>query len=220
MPILKSSNAGSPYAGLFARATDRLCVADVSVSHKFLSALHALGVPVMKTAFGGFSMAGICLAMNSRGAVVPSFCSREETDALKSWDLEVLRLPGAFSAAGNNIAANDYGCIANPDIPAKLAGKISDCLGVEVAQMKVAGYKSAGSCVLATNSGFLAHSRADSSELKELASILRVTGLNSTLCTGVPFVSLCAVANSRGAVLGESCSGFEAGRAAEGLSLI
>ena len=220
MQVSKASNAGNPYIGLFARATDKLCVADVSASHKLITALDTLGVPVMKTTFGGFSMAGICLAMNSRGAVVPSFCSKEEVDALKSRDLEVLQLSGAFSAAGNNIAANDYGCVANPEMPRKLLTRIADCLGVEAVPKRGAGYLTSGSAGLATNRGFLAHNRASEAELKELASILKVPGENCTLCMGVPFVSLCAIANSQGAVLGEATTGFESGRAAQGLSLL
>lgn len=220
MAVFKAGNFGNPYVGLFARATDKLAVADVSASPKLITALSALGVPVMKTTFGGAGMAGIFLAMNGNGAVVPSFCSREETDALKSWGINVLRVSGAFSAAGNNIAANDFGCVANPEIPRALAKKISDCLCVEVVQEKVAGYVTAGSAVLATNRGFLAHNRATEAELKELCSILKVQGLNCTLNTGVPFVSLCAVANSKAAILGDACSGFETGRAAEGLDLL
>ena len=220
MQVSKASNAGNPYVGLFARATDKLCVVDVSVSPKLIVALDALGVPIMKTTFGGFSMAGICLAMNSNGAVVPSFCSKEEMEALKSWGLNVLSLSGEFSAAGNNLAANDFGCIANPEMPRKLLTRISDCLGVEAVPKRVAGYLTAGSAVLATNRGFLAHNRASEAELKELASILKVPGANCTLCMGVPFASICAVANSGSAILGESTTGFEAGRAAEGLSLL
>jgi len=219
MPIPKAANLGNPYVGLFCRASDALAVADLSSSHKLLFALSKLSVPVLKATFGGWGMPGIFLAMNSNGAVVPQFCSKAEEDALKSFGMEVFRLPGAFSAAGNNIAANDFGCIANPQIPRSTAKGIADCLGVEVVQRKVAGHLTCGSCILATNTGFLAHSKADEAELKELALILHVPGLGCTLNTGVPFVSLCAVANSKGAVLGEATSGFELGRAAQGLGL-
>jgi translation initiation factor 6 len=86
--------------------------------------------------------------------------------------------------------------------------------------MAVAGYLTAGSCVLATNKGFAAHNRTSEEALKELGSILRVSGLNCTLNTGVPFVSIGSVANSKGALVGEACTGFEQGRFAQALSLI
>lgn len=205
---------------MFSRASEKFAAVDVSASPKFIEALHALKVPVMKTTLGGSGMVGIFLAMNSFGAVVPSFSSREEMGALKSWGLNVLSLSGGFSAAGNNLAANDYGCIANPELPRSMARRISDCLGVEVVQSRVAGYLTAGSCILATNSGFLAHNRATEAELKEVASILKVPGENCTLNAGVAFPSLGAAANSKSAVFGEASTGFEVGRASAALGLI
>ncbi len=151
--------------------------------------------------------------------MAPSFCSREEIGALRSCGLEVAALSGKFSAAGNNVAANDFGAIANPEIPLHEIRKISACLGVEVVQRRVAGYATAGSCLLATNKGFAAHNRATPEELKELQSILRVEGQNCTANTGVPFISIGAIANSNGAILGEDCTGFEAGRLSASLGL-
>ena len=220
MPVSKTSNLGNPHIGLFARASDRLAAVDISASPKFLTALSSLGVPIINATFGGSGLAGIFLAMNSNGAVLPSFCSREEISLFKSQGFNVAQLPGRFSAAGNNIAANDFGAVANPEMPKAELKKISECLGVEAVPLRVAGYSVAGSCVLATNKGFLAHNRASGEELKELQSILRVGGINCTMNTGVALVSICAVANSNGAVLGESSTGFELGRAAEGLSLL
>jgi translation initiation factor 6 len=219
MPFQKASNFGNPHVGLFARASEKMVAADPSASPKLLSALESLGAPVVKASFGGSGLAGIHLAMNSNGAVVPSFCEKSEIAILRSHGLNVLSLSGEFCAAGNNIAANDFGAVINPKIPRATAKKISDCLGVEAAGRRVAGYLTAGSALLATNEGFLAHNRCSGEELKELGGILRVAGVNCTLNTGVAFPSLGAVANSRAAVLGSACTGFEMGRAAEGLSL-
>jgi translation initiation factor 6 len=129
----------------------------------------------------------------------------------------VAQISSKFSAAGNNIAANDFGAVANPEIPSAELRKISDCLGVEVVGRHVAGYATAGSCILATNKGFAAHNRASEQELKELQSILRVEGVNCTLNTGVAFVALGAIANSKGAIFGEACTGFEIGRVASAI---
>jgi translation initiation factor 6 len=157
--------------------------------------------------------------MNSHGAVVPSFCTKDEVALLKSHGLSVFTLPAGFSAAGNNIAANDSGAVVNPEFPRSVVKSISDCLGVEAVPMAVAGYVTAGSCVIATNKGFAAHNRATDADLSRLKSILHVNGLNCTLDTGVAFVSLCGAANSKGALIGESSTGFEAGRIAEALGL-
>ena len=220
MQFSKESNFGNPHIGMFARASEKLAAVDVSASPKLILSLANLGVPIMKTTFGGSGLAGIYLAMNSNGAVVPSFCTRDEVDALKSWGLNVCRISGEFSAAGNNLAVNDFGCVANPEIGRKEISKISDCLGVEVVQRRVAGYLTAGSCVLATNRGFAAHNRCTEEELKELGAILKVQGANCTLNAGVAFVTLGCVANSRSAIFGESSTGFEVGRAADALGMV
>jgi len=219
MPVLKASNFGNPYIGLFAKASDKFVAADISSSPKFLLALEKLEVPVVKTSFGGSGLAGIFLTMNSNGAVLPSFCSDEEISAFKKFGLNILKMEGQFSAVGNNLAANDKGVVANPEMPRALIRKVSDCLGVEAVPIRIAGLATAGSAVVATNTGFLAHNRASEQELKELHSILGVEGSNCTLNTGVPFVSICAVANSRSALLGEQSTGFELGRVSQALSI-
>ncbi len=219
MPITKAGNFGNPHIGLFARVSDRLVAADPSSSPKLGSALKAFGLPMLPSTFGGSGLAGIFLAMNSSGAVLPPFCSREETALFKKHGLNTMSLSGSFCAAGNNVAANDFGAIANPEIPRTAIRKMSDCLGVEVVQMRLAGHLTVGSCVVATNRGFAAHNRAGGQELKELQSILRVAGQNCTINAGVPFVSLGLVANSTAALVGEASTGFEAGRVAQSLAL-
>jgi len=220
MSVLKASNFGNPHIGVFARASEKLVVADISSSPKLIPVLSKLSVPILQATIGGSGLVGIFLAMNSNGAVLPPNCSKEEMAVFKKQGLNTISISGPFSAAGNNIAANDFGAIANPEISSKEAKRISDCLGVEVVCKSVAGYLTSGSCVIATNKGFAAHNRTSEEELKELQSILKVPGQNCTVNMGVAFVSLGTVANSHGAVLGEASTGFEVGRVAQALDLV
>ncbi|MFA4983487.1 MAG: translation initiation factor IF-6 [Candidatus Micrarchaeia archaeon] len=220
MDFPKTSNFGNPHIGLFARASDQLIAADITSAPKMLSALEAFGVPIVHASFGASGLVGIYLAFNSNGAVIPSFCEKKEIELLRSHKLNIFSLPGRFCAAGNNVAANDFGAVINPEIPREMARKISDCLGVEAVGREVAGYFTSGSAILATNRGFLAHNRCTGEELKELQSILHVQGVNGTLNTGVAFPALGAVANSRPALFGEACTGFEIGRAVQGLDMV
>jgi len=220
MPVSKASNFGNPHIGLFAKASDGLVVADASCSPKFIKSLSVLGCEVAAPSFGGVGgLAGLFCALNSNGIILPSFVEKSEIASFKKLGLNAITMPGRFSATGNNIAANDFGAIANPELSAQDTKRISDCLGVEVVRRSVAGYLTPGSCLLATNKGFLAHNRAGEEELKELQSILRVGGANCTLNTGTAFVSICAVSNSHAAILGESSTGFEVGRAAGALGM-
>jgi translation initiation factor 6 len=220
MEFPKTSNYGNPHIGLFARASDKLIAVDTTSAPKMLSALEDFGVPMVKATFGASGLVGIYLSFNSSGAIVPSFSDKAEISLLRSQGLNIFSLPGKFCAAGNNVAANDFGAVINPEIPREMAKKISDCLGVEAVGRAVAGYLTSGSAIIATNKGFLAHNRCSEEELKELQSILHVQGMNGTLNTGVAFPALGAVANSRHALFGEACTGFEMGRAVQGLGLI
>jgi translation initiation factor 6 len=219
MAVTKAANFGNPHIGLFAKASEKFVFADTTSSPKFIAALSVFDVPVITTSFGGSGLAGLYIAMNSNGAVIPSFSAKDEVAKIKAHGLNVLSLPGKFSAAANNIAANDFGAIANPEMPNELLRKISDCLGVETVKKRIAGYTTMGSAIFATNKGFAAHNRATEEELKDIQSVLKVAGTNCTLNTGVAFVSIGMVANSRAAVVGEATTGFEMGRIAEALSL-
>ncbi|MFA5929700.1 MAG: translation initiation factor IF-6 [Candidatus Micrarchaeia archaeon] len=220
MEFPKTSNFGNPHIGLFARASDKLIAVDTTSAPKMLTALEAFEVPMVRASFGASGLVGIYMSLNSNGAIIPSFCEKAEIALLRSHGLNIFSLPGEFCAAGNNVAANDFGAVINPEIPRAMARKISDCLGVEAVGRQVAGFFTAGSAILATNRGFLSHNRCSEEELKELQSILHVQGVNGTLNTGVAFPALGAVANSHHALFGEACTGFEMGRAVQGLDLI
>ncbi|MCX8197292.1 MAG: translation initiation factor IF-6 [Candidatus Micrarchaeota archaeon] len=220
MPIFKASNFGNPHIGVFAKISEKIAAADFSCSPKLADKLSQMGLEVIRCSIGGMGMVGLFVALNSNGIVLPPHSSAKETEVFKKAGLNVSKIASQFSAAGNNIAANDFGAIANPLLPKEELKKIQDCLGVEVVPMQVAKYHTVGSLVLATNKGFIAHNRATEEELSAIQSALRVPGVNGTLNTGVSFVSLCAVANSRGAVFGQASTGFEIGRAANVLGIV
>ncbi len=220
MSLQKASNFGNPHIGLFARASDKFLALDASCSPKFLLAFEKLGLPSKQVTIGGSGLVGVFLAMNSNGALLPHFATKDEAEVFRQHVLNVMRMPSRFGAAGNNVSANDFGAVVNPEMKPSEIKSVSDCLGVEAVAARVAGYLTVGSCLLATNKGFACHNRADEEELKELKSILKVDGLPCTANTGVPFVSLGAVANSSFALFGEECTGFEAGRLLQALSLV
>jgi translation initiation factor 6 len=215
MNVSKAHNFGNPYIGLFAKSSEKLTIADVSASEKLISALSLLKVPVKKITFGGSGLPGLFVAMNSYGVLLPSFCTPEEINFFKSQGLNVEIISGEFSAIANNLAVNDFGAIINPEVPKAQIKKIEDCLGVEVIPFKIANYLTCGSCVAATNCGFLVHNRASPEELKELKEIFKVDGINCTLNKGVPFISLCFIGNSYGALVGLESTGFEVGKVSE-----
>jgi translation initiation factor 6 len=217
----RTSNYGNPFIGIYGACNERLMLLGIPCSPKLESACaKALGVEVRRVSVDGPGLLGLYCALNSNGIVVPAHAGKAEVARLKGLGLNIHRVRGRMSACGNNVLANDRGAVANPGLPKAEVRRMADCLGVEVVQMKVANYVTVGAVCMATNRGFLAHPRAGEQDVRALESALRVPGSVGTANLGVPFVGLCALANSRGYVVGEGTTGFEMGRFDEALGLI
>jgi translation initiation factor 6 len=98
--------------------------------------------------------------------------------------------------------------------------KIEDCLGVSTELSTIAGMDVVGSCGVATNLGCLLHRDVREDELGLIQDILRVETDIGTANFGSPFVGACVIANSKGAVVGESSTGPEITRLMETLKYI
>lgn len=221
MSVWRTTYDGNPFLGLYARASDRMAIVPPGAPPKFLHGMKALGVPLHPASVDGSPYVGLYLALNSRAIIAPPFLGDEEKKVLGRTGLPVAILPDThFSAVANNIACNDHGALVNPDLPPEMVQWVEKTLGVPVLAMAVAGYKTVGSAVVATNKGWLAHNRMSDEEAAALDKVFGVKGRNGTLNGGTPFVGLGAVANSRGALLGEATSGFEESRLGEALDLV
>lgn len=186
-----------------------------TISHKLLEQLEdALAVPVLKLFINSSPLLGVFAAMNSNGVVLPSFADEDEKIALRNAGLNVHTLERL--SPGNNIVANDKGALAGEKMPRLELGKLSDCLGVEVQQMRFGDFPLATSTVV-TNKGLLAYNELTEVELKRLESVFGVKGANGTSNMGVYFNSLSVVANSNGALVGSRTSGFESQKIFEAL---
>ncbi|VVB57110.1 Translation initiation factor 6 [uncultured archaeon] len=221
MAVWRGQYDGNSYVGLYAKASDQLCIVPRGAPEKFLRGASALGAPLLRASIDGSPYVGLYLAMNSNGILAPSFLSAEERQELEGSGLKVgILRDSRFSALGNNVACNDRGALLNPGMhheDVKLAEKI---LGVPVRQATVAGYHTPGSCLVATNKGWLAHNRITPDEGAMLEELFGSPGLNGTTNMGSAFVGIGAVANSKGLIVGESSSGFEESRITQALDLV
>lgn len=212
---------GNPFLGLFARASDKAVLIPRGAGEKFEFGAKSLGVPIVRATVDGSPFLGLFIAMNSNGIVVPKLAEKEELATFKSLGLNVhVMAHGEFSAAGNNIACNDRAALVNPDMPHHEIKKIADCLGVEAHAGALAGYKTPGMACVVTNKGWLAHNRISAEEAQMLESLFKQKGINGTVNSGTALVGCALSANSNGAMVGESCSGFELGRIEQALDLV
>lgn len=215
----RSAQYGNSFLGTFGCSTDRLTFIGNPQDKVSDACRRFLKTEVVNLTVNGSNLAGIFMAANSNGAVFPEFALKEEVKVAEKAGLNSLVVKGRHSAIGNNIATNDRIALVNPEIGKENAKLIGECLGVEVVQREVAGYKTVGSACVLTNKGFLLHSKA-ARELEEFETILGLKGGIGTANMGVPFVGRCLLANSNGYVTGEETSGFEMHRIDEALGFI
>ncbi len=212
---------GNPFVGLYARASDQRVLVPRGAPEKFLFGMKSLEVPAVKTSVDGSPYVGIYLALNSNGIIAPPFLTKTEKTELEALGLDLLVLPDTrYSAVANNICCNDKGALVNPDMPASYMPKIEKALGVPVKQHPLAGYRTVGAMMIATNKGWVAPNRTTAEEAGLLEDLFTVKGSNGTVNSGTAFVGLGMAANSKGAAVGETTSGFEQSRIQQALDLI
>jgi len=219
MKIEKSGIHRNPFVGIYLRASDSLAIVPKTLSPHVDEQLHrVLGVgQVVRLFINESPIIGVLCALNSKGCVIPHSSDAQERSLLKKAGLNVCVISGPVSP-GNAILANDRAALVSPLFSKADAKKIGDSLGVEVFQQSLAGLATVGASSVVTNRGFLAYNETSETELKFLEKIFGVMGGIGTCNGGVPFGSLGIVANSRGALIGESTTGYEVQRIYQALS--
>lgn len=211
---------GNPYLGVFCSASEELAVVPITSSPEFIKTVKdSLEVEnVIKMSVDGSSTIGSLIRFNSRGAVASQFIFDKEIEKLAGL-VEVTRIDQKFNAMGNNVLANDRGALVHPSFSPETVKQISEVLGVPAEKGTIAGYKTVGSAATATNKGAIVHPHTSTYEMEQIE---RVLGVKPQICTanyGTGQVGACMIANSRGAVVGETTTPIELGRIEEGLVL-
>lgn len=220
MAIVRVSFGRIPYLGVFALTTDKIALLPERFHVREQLVLDALGVPVLSTSFGGSPLLGVLATGNSRALVCSDLLELRRKKGLVESGIKIVRVPGRFNAFGNLVLANDKGALANPDLPDELLGLMGKSLGVPIERGTIAGIKNVGAAGVATNKGALVHPDVSSEELEHISSVLQVPAEVGTACGGVKYVGLCVVANSNGAITGETTTGPEMGRVESALGFI
>lgn len=218
---MRAAYFGIPWLGMFIKTNDSVSLLPIDSMKKLEDMVaERLGTQIIRASVADSNLLGIYAAINSNGIVLPNVVRDEEVALIKKSGINVYVSEEKNNANGNNIAVNDKGGIINPHIEPAQAKKMGDALGVELVPATVAGYSTVGSACIATNSGFLAHYRANDDDLAKLKDALKVDGSKGTVNTGTGFVSYGAIVNKNGYVVGEKTTAFEIGRLEEALGLI
>jgi len=220
--VFRTSFAGSPYVGVFARATDDCVVVRPDVEDDVATLLEdELDVSVVRTTVGGSSTVGSLVAGNSSGLVVSGRARERERERLEAeTDLAVDVLPGRVNAAGNVVLANDEGAYVHPDLSDRALDIVADTLDVSVERGTLGGVDTVGTAGVANDRGVLCHPKSTDAELDAVEDALGVPADIGTINYGAPLVGSGLIANTNGYVVGEDTTGPELGRIEDALGYI
>lgn len=220
--MLRTAVHGSPYVGVFARATDSILVVRPDIDADVRASIaEELGVHPIETTVGGASTVGSLIAGNDTGLVVSGRVTDREFDRLTDAASGAIgRLPGRINAAGNVILANDTGAIVHSNLSEDGVTVVEETLSVPVERGGIAGVRTVGTAAVATKRGVLCHPEATDSELDWVESILDVPADVGTINYGGPLVGSGLLANDSGYVVGSDTTGPELGRIEDALGYV
>ena len=221
MKVLQTDFFGDHNIGLYAKASNKFCLVGELISQNYSQKIsEVLGAEVVPARISKTEFIGIFSSLNSNGIVLPEITTESEILKLKSLGLNIGILKSRHTATGNLILCNDRGAVVSILIGKKEKKMIENVLGVEANYSTISGIHLVGSCGVSTNKGCLIHRDASEEELKKIGEFLKVKADIGTVNFGSPFVCSGIIANSKGALAGQSTSGPEIARVMEALNLV
>jgi len=211
MDIIKFDVYRGPNIGVYINVNDKIGLVPMGFAEtKSEKLAEYLGIEILHTAVANTRLIGALSVMNNNGILLPTTAYQNEYDYLKEvTDLKVGVLDTKHNALGNVICANDKGAVASPLLSKEDCKTVSDVLGVEVVQKKIAGSNLSGVILSANNSGAAIHPGASDAEIKTASNILGVNVEPSSINGGVPYVSSGMLANNHCIVVGSMTNGPE-----------
>ena len=212
MDIIRYDLYRGPNIGVYSITNDHILLLPKGFTPSKASALaEHLGVDHFTyTSIANTRLLGTLLVMNNKGMILPKTAFADEYEHLKAeTGLNIGVLDSKFTALGNLICANDKGAIASPWLSENDCRMVSDVLGVEIIQRRVADMYQTGSVMAANNKGAVTHPETDEEEMKSFANILGVHIEHSSINNGIPYVSSGMLANNNCIVVGSLTTGPE-----------
>jgi len=210
--------------GLYGKACDKFCITG-NIEEKNINQIRkTLSVKCTTITISDTDFVGFLSAFNKNGILLPRIVNSNELKKFsileKEFGLNIGIIESKFTAIGNLILCNSKGAVISSLFTNQDKKAIEECLGVESCSVDIAGMKTVGSIGIATSKGCLLHRDAGEKEIEQIKDILKVEIGVGTVNFGSPFIGSALIANSNGAVIGESSSGPEIVRIQEALNLL
>lgn len=220
--MLRATVLGSPYVGVFARATDAFVLLRPDADDDLAASLgDELEAEVVPTTVGGSATVGALAVANDSGVLLSGRVRDAEREAIAdATGLPVGELPGRVNAAGNVVLANDRGAYVHPDLSDDAVAVVEETLDVSAVRGTLGGVETVGTAAVATDAGVLCHPKSSDDELDAVEDALDVRADIGTINYGGPLVGSGLVANGAGYVVGEETTGPELGRIEDALGYV
>ncbi len=218
MQIEQSDLLGTAFVGVFAATNDKVTFLPPNAEEEFITLVEdVLKTEVAIVSVANSSLLGVMTSMNSSRIALPRTTYKDEQEVFKSYFKTSVF--GGFTAVGNMMTVNDKGIALSPLISTKDANALKKAFDIPVERVSIAGLDTTGSCVVATNNGFLSNPNTTKEGMNKLSKLFGANGAIGSLNYGNPFVKGCILANSNGAIVGSTSTPFELGRVDDALFL-
>ncbi len=221
MSVAKASIGNSSFIGAFAIATDMYSLLSSRATvneEKYIR--DTLQTKVIRTTVDGSDLIGVYIAANSKGLLIPEMSEKSEVNNLKAQlsEIQVGVMGSDLNALRNNILVNDKIAFVNTLFNRNEIKIIEDTLDVEVIKRNLGGFETVGASNIITNRGMVLCNDASDDDIDTVKKFVKSVS-QSTANLGSSSIGLCAIANSKGMLVGDETTGFEIARLSEGLDL-
>lgn len=211
----------NPNVGVFCRTNNDIAFIQKGLTKKVKKKINAaLDVDLVELNIADASIIGSLLALNSKGAVITDFATKDTIKIIKDQGLDICIISDKINAAGNDILVNDNGALTHPNLKDKTIKEIKKTLKVPVSKGTIGSLKTVGMAAVVTDKGLLCHPKTSNEEKIQLEKLFGVNAMIGTINHGVPLIGSGLVANSKGAVIGNLTTGIEMGRIEEALGFL
>ncbi len=200
--------SGNPFVGIFSFTNNNITIIREDVGEQAKTIEEALGTELILSTVAATDLAGIYIAGNNNGIILPHVIEDEELQLIENTGVNNYILESKETAVGNLILSNDKGAIISP-ILTEEQKIIEDALGVETTIASIGAHKYVGSVARTNNTGCLVHKEAKEEDISLIKDLLKVDVRMSTLNRGVSYIGACILVNDKGAIVGETTTGIE-----------
>ncbi len=198
--IYQTKFEGYTYIGLLGVANDKVCILPNFVySDQGKKILDVLKVrKIIRTTLANSFLIGLFCALNNKTILLPDLVEEKEIKKLENNDIKVVILKESFSALGNLILMNDYGCVISKYLKDKREYLEKELeIPVEVSSLPLPGVY--GIC---NNKGCLMLN-VPKEEREKIEDTLNVEVRDSLYLQDYPKIK--AIVNSAGAIISKTC---------------